>query len=124
MVQVDEQMYDEINETSGVIAAPVAGHDLLVIEFDQDARLECIEIAAEEANWFAVYIRDHNGGNAVLVRPGPLRLNGDGQLIYEESFAKPIRTIEANKEIAIQNVNAGTAGKNYAVSMKAWERRK
>lgn len=126
MVQDDQQMYTELNFHSGddansLVTAPAAGTALAVAVFIQDGKLEGLEISADEANWFKLLVHLAIAPFTVILRKA-YRLNGDGQLIYKESFEKPILTVGASYAVTIQNVNVGTAGKQYGVSMKTWQR--
>ena len=117
----EKKQWEEISVTSDIKTAPAAGSDLVVHETTQDVKVESIEISAGEANWFKVIIRDHNAANPVVQKI--YRLNSDGQLIVKGDFDDPIFTYEANREITVQNVNAGAAGVNYGVNLKLWERK-
>ena len=118
----EKKQWEEISVTSDIKTAPAAGSDLVVHETTQDVKVESIEISAGEANWFKVIIRDHNAANPVVQKI--YRLNSDGQLIVKGDFDDPIFTYEANREITVQNVNAGAAGVNYGVNLKLWERKR
>ncbi len=139
MVEDDKQMYNERIACGTHTGAFAADETLCALECTQDAKLEAIEIAAEEANWFDLIVRTKKVDNITAVvtyadteLKKRLRLNGDGQLIYEESFEKPIMTMGARvlesgytvtKECIIIPVDAATALRKYAASMKIWERR-
>lgn len=143
MVQDDEQMYEELNDF-GAVPGPTAQTVLCSIEYVQDSELELIEFGAEEANWFEIVVRtkkvkDDDDTDITYADEDvkkQLRLNGDGQFIYEGSFKKPIMKLGAlsasslktgytvTNEILIRNINpASAAGKIYAASLKLWERK-
>lgn len=113
----DKNQWEQINITSGINTAPAADTALVSHAFTHEAIIEAIEIGGEEANFFKVM------ENSTVIGPGPLRLKSDGQLIYKETFENPITTIQAGKTLAIKNVDAGSAGARYSVSVKVWTRR-
>ncbi len=111
--------WEEISRSSGIITAPAAGSDLLVVETDYGGRLETLEFAATEANFFKLVIRD-KGTGANPVTKKVFRLYADGQFVDKETFENPIITWGADKEIAFLNVDAANAGERYSVNMKLW----
>jgi len=121
MVQDDKSMYTEVNSAYSNVA-PAALTDLIEIPFAQDGKLEAFEFGAEEANWFYLIVRLAVDPFTVLVKK-PFRLNDDGQVIYEESFEKPILTVGAGNSITVQLQTAGGAGVRYGLSLKTWQRR-
>lgn len=122
----DREQYEEKDRTSdiktGVIAA---GTDLLVVETDNDALLEAIEISCETPNWFKVVIREQDGSACATEKTEPklFRHNADGLVVYKETFDDPIMSWGSDKEIVVQNVDQIGAGDRCAVNLKLWERK-
>lgn len=119
----NRELFDEKNRSSGLKTGVLAANsDILVVETDQDAKVETIAISCSAANWFGVVVRKHDGSSPSTVL-GPLRHNADGLLYIEENFKDPIFSYGANKEVAIVNLKEIGAGVEAAASTKIWERR-
>lgn len=108
--------YETKYRSSGIVTEPAADSTLLDIETTYGGKLLTLEFAATEANVFKVVIRDTDGTNPVTKKL--YRLYADGQYVDSETFDEPILEWGANKEIAIQNVDAAGLNTRYAVNMK------
>ena len=125
----NKELFDERNRSSDPenlrdlnSASLAAGSDILVVETDQDAKVETIAISCTVETWFSVVVRKHTGDDPKTVL-GPFRHNADGMLYIEENFKDPIFSYGANKEVAIVILKEKAAGVEVGASMKIWERR-
>ena len=111
---------DNLGELNSALLA--AGTAILIVETDQDAKVETIAISCTVDTWFSAVVRKHDGSDPKTVL-GPFRHNADGLLYIEENFKDPIFSYGANKEVAIVILKEKAAGVEVAASMKIWERR-
>lgn len=125
----NKELFDELNRSSDPdnlgdlnSALLAAGTAILIVETDQDAKVETIAISCTTETWFSAVVRKHDGSDPKTVL-GPFRHNADGMLYIEENFKDPIFSYGANKEVAIVILKEKAAGVEVGASMKIWERR-
>jgi len=108
--------YESQYQSSGVVTAPGAGTELVVVEATKESQLTRVHITAGESNNFTIERRDHDGSNVEMVATySAVSEKSEGE------FENPVAKAGAQKEFAVVVDNAGSADVDYAANLRVDE---
>lgn len=108
--------YESQYQSSGVVTAPGADTDLVVVEVSKESQLTRVHITAGESNNFRVERRDQDGSNAEVVATySAVTEKAEGE------FENPVAEAGAQKEYAVVVDDAGSADVDYSANVRVDE---